>query len=189
MTPVRRLPAAIALGLALTLTAACGGDDGPEAIPDPTSSPTPEVSVSPPPADTPDLDAEQQAAFNTAVARYGEFEDFVARVYADPYTSEDLADELFTYTVEPATTSFAENVDQLIADGIRIEGRSDVEWTSPVEVTDDEVTFQICESPGDWTAYQGNETSTQTNNIVTRVVVVQIDGAWLIKSQTEDGEC
>ena len=189
MTPVRRLPAAIALGLTLTLTAACGGDDGPEAIPDPTSSPTPEVSVSPPPADTPDLDAEQQAAFNTAVARYEDFQAFTARVGEDPHTSEAIADELFTYTVEPETTNWAASLDQLIEDGIYIEGRSKVEWTVPVEVTEDQVIFRQCESPGDWMAYQGDESSAQTNNIVTRVVVVLIDGTWLIKDQGSDGEC
>lgn len=193
MTPVRRLPAAIALGLALTLTAACGGDDGPEAIPDPTSSPTPEVSVSPPPADTPDLDAEQQAAFDSATARHAEFEAFTARVAADPEGSQAQAqatvDELFTYTLEPATSDWGDALDQLVADGIRIEGRSKVEWTAPVEVTDDKVVFLQCESPGDWVAYQGDASSTQENNIVTEVTMLFREGQWRIQNQESDGEC
>lgn len=187
MTPTRRAATFFAaLGLTVAL-AACGGEDKPDPIP--SGDPTPEVSVSPPPEDAPELDSEQQEAFDTAVNRYADFEDFNARIAEDPQTSQEIADELYTYTVEPATTDWAESLDQLIADGIRIEGRRKVEWSSPVEVTADQVVFRQCESPGTWTAYQGDESSPQTNNIVTQVTVVKVDDTWLIKDQEGDGEC
>lgn len=184
----RRLAVIVALVMSLGL-AGCSDDDEPDPIPTPTETPTaggPEVSPAP---DAPDLDDDQQTAYDAAVQRYAEFEDFNSRIAADPNTSQEVADELFTYTVEPATSKWAASLDQLIEDGIYIEGRSKVEWTVPVEVADDQVVFRQCESPGDWMAHQGEESSPQTNNILTEVTVVELQGAWRIMDQEGAGEC
>lgn len=142
----------------MSLSAACGGDDEPDPIPSPTESSDPGPEVSPAP-DSPDLDSDQQAAFDTAVARFADYQEFGSRITANPTepSLDEVTSELATFTVMPETKAWADSYDKLIDSGIRIEGARAVEWTVPVDVTEDKVVFDQCESPGTWTAIQGDE--------------------------------
>lgn len=182
-----RRTAALALAGALLL-GACNGDDEPDPIPDPTDSPTPAASVSPPP-DAPELDAEQQAAFDAAVQKYADYQAFSNRVWQEPSRDPEVAAELAEYTVMPETKAWSDSNEGLIENDQHYSGERVVEWSAPVEVTEDRVHFQQCESPGDYKLHQGDEVSEATDNIVTDVYMVRQDGVWLIENQTFEERC
>lgn len=188
MTRTRSVAIATVLALGLTLTA-CNGDDEPTPIPDPTDSPTPAASVSPPPDNAPDLDDEQQAAFDAAVKRYADYQEFSNRVWEEPSRDPEVANELAEYTVMPETKEWSNTNEGLIEKSQHITGSSEIEWTTPVEVTEDRVTFTQCLSPGDWKLHEGEEFSEQTNNIAPKVFMVKDDGVWLIEDQEFEEEC
>lgn len=160
--------ASVAVLTVLALAGCNGGLDEPDPIPTTTETASPGPDVSPPP-EAPDLDEEQKAAFDTAVARYAEYQAFSKRVWQEPSRDPEVALELAEYTVMPETKAWSDSNDGLIEKGQYITGTAKVEWTVPVEVTENRVRFKQCESPGDWTIHEGEETGTQTNNTVSEV--------------------
>ena len=187
--PTRLLGATVGLALTLTLTA-CGGDDEPDLIPGGTGTPTPAASVSPPPEDVPELNAEQQSAYDAAVARYAEFETFSNRVAADPEgTPLEFAAKVSDFTTKTGMQTWADSVDSLVEAGIRIEGERKIEWTVPVSVTDEKIILRRCESPGTWTAYQDGESTRESGNSVAKVTLVYSDDEWRFDAVGVDGKC
>ncbi|WP_375000219.1 hypothetical protein [Aeromicrobium sp. CTD01-1L150] len=178
--------AVVAMTLGLS---GCNGDDEPKPIPTQTESPSPGASVSPPPDDTPELDDEQQAAFDAAVQRYAEYQEFTNRVWEEPSRDPDVALELAEYTVTPETKAWSDSNEGLIENDQHYSGSRDVEWTAPVEVSESRIHFQQCESPGDYKLHEGDEFSEATDNIVSDVYMVKQDGTWLVEDQEFEEEC
>lgn len=176
------LRVAAGAAVAILSMAACDGD-----APDPgvtaSPKPTPEVSVSPPPDDAPELSAEQQIAFDEAVAKYDEYLAFVARTGAAPdQDTEAIARELATYTVMPATQDFSDSLDELRVNNARTEGQPGNGWTSPMEVSAERVEFQRCNTPGDWALVgEDDRRVEQEENSISNVTMVYTDDVWLVR--------
>lgn len=188
------LPVVLVIGFMLTLgvLAGCGSSDegeadsGENAEPSEASGP----SVSPPPEDAPELDQGQKEAYEAAVRKYAEYEDFVDEVGRDLKDTKENARRLVSLTVPPVTKDYTDSLDELIDNDIHIEGSRKVEWSSPVKVTDSKVVFKQCQSPGNWVAIQGDQKETEEANTVSKVTVVKLDdGHWYVKKNKATEDC
>lgn len=178
--------------LIVGLLAGCGSEDtdSKPATPSPkTTSASPSPSVSPPPSDAPDLNDKQQLAFKRAVNKYAEFEGFVDEVGRDPEVTRKTSRRLASLATNPAVEDFSDGLDDLIENDVHVEGKREVEWTSPMKVTNDKVTFTQCRSPGDWALVKGNEREPQTTNTIRKVTVIKHKGNWFIKHDDRGGQC
>ena len=189
MTRLRTTSSLAAFAAAAALiVAGCNSDDpGPGPSPTKTSA---KPTASPPPADAPKLNADEKTAYGAAVAQFDLFQDFVYRAGGAPDTpNEVFGPELATYTVQPATDAFSDELQRLRVNDARTEGRLGIAWTSPVKVTEKEVRFKRCETPGDWVLVGKTDRVKQTENSVSDVTMVYLDETWLVKNNSDGGEC
>ena len=188
------LPVVLVIGFMLSIgvLAGCGNnnegeaDSGESAEPSEAAGP----SVSPPPEDAPELDQDQEEAYEAAVRKYAEYEDLVDETNHDPKDTKENARRLVSLTVPPETKHFTDSLDELIDNDIHIEGSRKVEWSSPVKVSDAKVVFKQCQSPGNWVAIQGDQKEAEEANSVSKVTVVKLDdGHWYVKNNEVAEDC
>ncbi|GAA2081938.1 hypothetical protein GCM10009821_23350 [Aeromicrobium halocynthiae] len=117
--------ASVAVLAVLALAGCNGGTDGPDPIPTTTETASPGPEVSPPP-EAPELDDEQQTAFDAAVQKYADYQAFSNRVWEEPSRDPEVAAELAEYTVMPETKAWSDSNEGLIEKGQYVTGSSKV---------------------------------------------------------------